>query len=573
MRLVRPSVFSIPVKSILQLLRSNGPVGGTLREERRRYLSVLLAVMSFIAMVSSVYTLWIGTFPQLTVPVLLPMSALGVVSVVLLNRGPRAALIGEVLGGLAVLVAGMGVALLGPYPPHILAAVFPVFFVSLYLRPRLTVIVGLVAVLVSLIAVNRIVEQRLIEGPAVFVLTVSLCAMVVLITHLLRKSHDSLQAQNERLRASEARFRAVLDAGVDALFLVEPIYDPTTQQLIDARFLDVNQRAEAMLGMTREQVAGKSVLTLRPEFAEHILFRQLQQMPRESEDYAIDYNSPTGIIFAIHIRRVEQMLVATLRDVTEARQNELIQKELQRLTIQLEKEREMNGLRATLMSTISHEFRTPLTVIMNNAEILDRYYQRLTDKQREERVLGIKEHVVQMRTMLENIAFVIRGMSDRLPFNPEEADLGLYMRSLFEQVSESARDTHTLIYDTTGDLKHTSVDLTLLHQVVTNLLTNSIKFTPHGGKVQLTIKGEEDTLTIIVADSGIGILPADLPHIFEPFHRGENIGEVRGTGLGLSIVRECVLRHGGALEVDSKVGVGTTFTVRLPRYSQVAQPA
>lgn len=565
--------LAMPLVRILRYLFSNAPTGGTIRQERQRYLSVLLAVISAIALISSLYTLWVGTFPQLTVPVLLPMSVLGFVAVALLNRGPQAALIGEALGGFAVLVAAMGVALLGPYPPHILASTFPAFYVSLYLRPKLTAAVSVLAVLITLMGVNRVVEQRAQEGPAVFALAVSLCATVILITHLLRKSHDSLQAQNERLRASEARFRAVLDAGADALFLVEPIYDPTTRQLADARFLDVNQRAEAMLGRPREQVVGRTALMIQPQFAQHRLFQQLQQMPPDAADYAVDYTSPNGRIFAIRIQRVESMLVVALRDVTETRQNEQIQQELQRLTIQLEKEREMNGLRSTLMSTISHEFRTPLTVIMNNAEILDRYYQRLTDKQREERVLGIKDHVVQMRTMLENISFVIRGMSDRLPFNPEEADLGFYMRSLFDQVSESASETHDLTYETCGDLKRTTVDLTLLHQVVTNLLTNSLKFTPKGGKVTLSIKGDEDTLTITVTDSGIGIPPADLPHIFEPFHRGENISEVRGTGLGLSIVRECVLRHGGTIEVDSKVGVGTTFTVRLPRHSPVAKPA
>lgn len=562
----------MPLVRILRNLFLDAPTGFTTHQERRQYLSVLLAVISTIALISSLYTLWGGAFPQLTVPVLLPASLLGLAAVALLKRGPRDARLGEVLGGLAVLSGSMGVALLGPYPPHILASTFPVFYVSLYLRPKLTAAASAVAVLVTLIGINRVVEQRAQEGPAVFALGVSLCATVILITHLLRKSHDSLQAQNERLRASEARFRAVLNAGTDALFLVDPIYDPQTKQVVDMRFLDVNERAEAMLGRPREQVLGKTALAIQPQFAQHILFQQIQQLPPDSTDYTTDYTSLNGTIFFVRIQRLEQMLVVTLRDVTETRQNEQIQQELQRLTIQLEKERELNGLRATLMSTISHEFRTPLTVIMNNAEILDRYYQRLTDKQREERVLGIKEHIIQMRTMLENISFVIRGMSDRLPFNPEEVDLGLYMRSLFDQVSESASETHTLTYETSGDLKCTTVDLTLLHQVVSNLLTNSIKFTPNGGEVALSITGEEDALTITVRDSGIGIPPADLPHIFEPFHRGENIGEVRGTGLGLSIVRECVLRHGGTLEVDSKVGVGTTFTVRLPRHSQVAQP-
>jgi signal transduction histidine kinase len=116
-----------------------------------------------------------------------------------------------------------------------------------------------------------------------------------------------------------------------------------------------------------------------------------------------------------------------------------------------------------------------------------------------------------------------------------------------------------------GDLRRCYVDLTLIHQIVTNLLSNALKFSAAGSLVQLNVRGTDDTLELVVTDAGIGIPESDLEHIFEPFFRASNIGEVRGTGLGMAIVRDCVDIQEGTLDVKSVKGEGTTVTIRLPR--------
>lgn len=535
------------------------------RVERRRYLSLLIGLLGLVTIISNVVSFFVGPFASQTIPILLPAGAIALIAAALMRS--RYALVGEALAIVTVFAATTSVAFLGLYPTQLLLMAFPIFVISFYLRPLWTIAATIAAVVLTLAGTTLHSADRLHEAVLVLGLVTGVGVTMTLITYMLRQSQRSLTVQNERLRASEARFRGVLDAGADALFLVEPIYDDAGN-LVDATVIDVNQQAAGMLNRPHEAIVGQRLLTIDPQLADHPLIQRARQMPSDARDFSFEYTSSLGNIYTMRLHRMENLLAATLRDITEARRNEQIQREMQQLTIQLEKERELNGLRATLMSTISHEFRTPLTIIMNNAEILDRYSQRLTDTQREERILGIKEQVVQLRTMLENISLIIRGTSNRLPFNPEEADLGLYMRMLFEQVTEPAKETHSLTFEAIGNLKHTVVDLTLLHQVVSNLLTNSLKFTPLGGRVYLQLDGQApDQILIVVSDTGIGIPEEDLTHIFEPFHRGSNIGEVRGTGLGLSIVRECVLRHGGTLQVESTVGVGSTFTVHLPRCS------
>jgi signal transduction histidine kinase len=116
-----------------------------------------------------------------------------------------------------------------------------------------------------------------------------------------------------------------------------------------------------------------------------------------------------------------------------------------------------------------------------------------------------------------------------------------------------------------GDLR-VQADDKLLRFILGNLLSNALKYSPDGGEVRLALHATAQALALSVADPGIGIPPEDLPRLFEPFHRGRNVGTLPGTGLGLAIVRKAVDLHGGHIEVDSTPGAGTRFVVTLPRH-------
>ena len=107
----------------------------------------------------------------------------------------------------------------------------------------------------------------------------------------------------------------------------------------------------------------------------------------------------------------------------------------------------------------------------------------------------------------------------------------------------------------------------LVHHILVNLLTNAVKFSKPGDEVLLEASAEPNVVVFQVQDRGIGIPQAEQAKIFEPFYRGRDVGHIPGTGLGLVIVKRCVERHGGTLELESRPGHGTRFTVRVPSYS------
>jgi signal transduction histidine kinase len=108
------------------------------------------------------------------------------------------------------------------------------------------------------------------------------------------------------------------------------------------------------------------------------------------------------------------------------------------------------------------------------------------------------------------------------------------------------------------------LDEKLLRHILINLLVNAVKYSPQGGTISLTCLYENETIIFEVKDQGIGIAPEDQAQLFESFYRARNVGSIPGTGLGLSIVKQCVEIHGGSIHLESAIGVGTTFIVKIP---------
>ena len=121
-----------------------------------------------------------------------------------------------------------------------------------------------------------------------------------------------------------------------------------------------------------------------------------------------------------------------------------------------------------------------------------------------------------------------------------------------------------------------SWDPARMERVLDNLLGNAVKYSPTGGEIVVGVSHEQtaagDWAVLVVRDQGVGIPAADLPHVFEPFHRARNVGKVAGTGIGLAGVRRIVEQHGGAITAESREGVGSAFRVRLPLTDEFLDP-
>ncbi|MFP4121192.1 MAG: sensor histidine kinase [Coleofasciculus sp.] len=241
------------------------------------------------------------------------------------------------------------------------------------------------------------------------------------------------------------------------------------------------------------------------------------------------------------------------------------------ILVALAKEKQRGDLKSQVLSITSHEFRTPLTTILSTAELLEHY--QWTKAEQVEQLHLIQETVHLMLQLLENMQFIGTADVEQLPFTPAPVELYDFCQRLVTQIQQgltvkSLTDDHnqayTLAFVSQVTCLPAMMDEKLLQQMLSNLLSNAIKYSPVGGTIRFNLAREGENACFQIQDQGIGIPLEDIPHLFDFFYRGKNVGAIAGTGLGLAIVKQCVDLHQGQITVTSEVGVGTTFTVRLP---------
>lgn len=229
-----------------------------------------------------------------------------------------------------------------------------------------------------------------------------------------------------------------------------------------------------------------------------------------------------------------------------------------------EKEREVGELKTRFVAMTSHEFRTPLSMILSSSELLDAYGERWEPERKGRHLSQIRGAAQRMSRMLDEILLIGRAEAGVLRATPSPIDLREFCRDLVETLSTALGAEGRIVYQYQGD-SDVVLDGDLLTRVLSNLVENALKYSAPETKVTLSVSTSERTSTFSVRDRGMGIPKQDLPNLFFSFHRGENVGHVRGSGLGLAVVRRALDVQGGSIEVESRVGGGSAFLVILPR--------
>lgn len=364
----------------------------------------------------------------------------------------------------------------------------------------------------------------------------------------LRETNQKIASAHADLQKSNQRTERILESITDGFFTLDATW----------AFTDLNRQAEHFLRMRRSEMLGTKVWEyfqgqVGQEIQDH--FRKAAQLgvPAEFETYY----PPLGRWFKVHVYPHEDGLSVYFNDITK-------RKEYEKQLIEAKEEAEqLAHLKSTLLANMSHEIRTPLTSVLgfssilaeeatgahkefaqligqNGKRLMDTLNSVLDLAQLESGAMKSKPGIVNLEEEVEQMVLLLTPLAD---------EKGLFLR------------TECTLQDATG-----AIDRAMLNRVLNNLVGNAIKFTPEGGVV-VTISGTEDQLLVSVTDTGIGISDDFLPQLFEEF-RQESTGLARsyeGNGLGLSITRRLVELMHGAIDVKSKKGVGTTFTVKIPR--------
>ncbi|WP_124727043.1 sensor histidine kinase [Staphylospora marina] len=220
--------------------------------------------------------------------------------------------------------------------------------------------------------------------------------------------------------------------------------------------------------------------------------------------------------------------------------------------------------RRNLTADVAHELRTPLTVIGGTLD----YLQQKGEPVSPEQLLPLQDELIRLTRLIDDLHVLSLAEARRLPLEKRPTDVVSLLRRIMERVSHDAENKKvSLGLEVPDEPLVMEADPHRLTQVLLNLLVNAVRYTPEQGAVTVSVrKTDTEQVEIRVADTGIGIEPEHLPHVFNRFYRTDKARSRHsgGSGLGLAIARELVLAHGGTIDVESEPGKGTTFTVRLP---------
>ncbi|NBD33206.1 MAG: PAS domain-containing protein [Cyanobacteria bacterium] len=268
--------------------------------------------------------------------------------------------------------------------------------------------------------------------------------------------------------------------------------------------------------------------------------------------------------------QIQQKFQQELEQTVQSRTEELQEKNRQlreleaKLREALATEQEINHLKTNIITTISHEYRTPLSRILVAANLLQQHWQQLSTEKREEYLQQIFSAVDYLSHIVDNIVSLNDFPSQKRTIRFETVNLIELYQTTFANLKKIKTINHDLQLETNQNEIWMKGDQALLSHLINHLLANAVQYSETGTTIKTRIDCKPNQIILQVKDQGIGIPPEDQSQLFDAFYRGRNVSNRRGTGLGLSIVKYVVEVHQGEIKVESELGKGSTFTVTFP---------
>jgi PAS domain S-box-containing protein len=362
------------------------------------------------------------------------------------------------------------------------------------------------------------------------------------------------------LRESEVKFKAIFETALSGMLILDR----------NLHFIEANPAFCRMLATSRQELAGKPVDSFVAPKNRERAKRVLEQIRKEgswSGSFPLQRSGGSEVHLEWHVSDHPNQWVAVVTDISERVELEEKRQEIlaSERAARAEAER-TSRLKDEFLGNVSHELRTPLNSILLWTKALQ---QRPDDHDHLVRGLdAIERNTIIQTQLISDLLDVSRITWGKLRLDVQATDLAAVIDSSLEALNPAAM-AKELAMDISLDREGSLVagDPSRLHQVVWNLVSNAIKFTPKGGSIQVKLERIDSQAVITVKDNGQGIRADLLPHLFERFRQGETTGSYSqaGLGLGLAIAKHLTALHGGTIAAASKgPGRGATFTVKLP---------
>ncbi len=379
---------------------------------------------------------------------------------------------------------------------------------------------------------------------------------VTALVGLMRAAGADIRRKNEALLVSEGKFRGLIDSAPDAMVIVDA----------QRRIVLVNARTEDLFGSPRDALLGHAIETLLSEPSRSHYQARLAAFMSEPADAPRSPNidlrglrkdgSEFPIEMSLGALRAETGLLVShaIRDMTERR----------RIELRLE---EASKAKSDFLANVSHELRTPLNAIIGFSEMIRDAVLGPVDARYREYGSYITESGRHLQKIINDILDISKIEGGRLMLREEIVSIGESVGACRRIVVAMANAAEvTLAVSLPRALPPLRLDPMRFQQILLNLMSNAVKFTPAGGRVTVTAGMERDGAVIAVEDTGVGMKAEDIATALEPFGQieGPLTRRFDGTGLGLPLAKALVELHGGRLEIASAPGEGTTVRIRLP---------
>ena len=265
------------------------------------------------------------------------------------------------------------------------------------------------------------------------------------------------------------------------------------------------------------------------------------------------------------IRKLNTQLEAKVEERTVILKEALMKLEQSQkeLSEALDKERELNEIKSRFVSMASHEFRTPLSTILSSASLLGKYVTTEDQAKRDRHIQRVKDSVKHLNDILEDFLSLGKLDEGKIAAQPASFVLPELINDTAEEMKGLLKPGQDILYRHEGKAEVFS-DKKLLKNILINVITNAIKFSPEGAPIELRSAVQNGMAEVSVADKGIGISEEDQEHLFSSFFRGKNAINIQGTGLGLHIVKRYIDLLDGTLSCKSQLNEGTVFSFSIP---------
>ncbi len=371
-----------------------------------------------------------------------------------------------------------------------------------------------------------------------------------------KELEQNVLERTKQLQLARDRVIAILNSSSDSVILAN------SEGLIQ----QTNPGFNRQFGYDTDELFDKPLATvIAPEALD--LFRDsLQMIGQNRETKRIEVvvqrknltTFPADTLISSFAEGDERMVVYSLRDISRLKEVEA------ELRIALEKEKELNQLKTSFTSIVSHEFRTPLSVILASSDSLITYFDRMDQPRRIEKLEKINQQVQRLIRLMNDVLTITRSESVGFDFKPTSLDVIPLCEEIIEDVKVVYKPDLSINFTSEGQCDSVKIDEFLFSHILQNLASNAVKYSKPGGKVEIHLNCSANELTLRVEDDGIGIPELHQAFLFQAFRRATNVGQIQGTGIGLTIVKRAVVAHGGTIDFSSVEGNGTTFVVKLP---------